>query len=134
MMTFDAIATELLHVYGYEVLECSSDEEALLKAELLKNGSSLYPVHYSLSDTSGEKKFEEFVTESENADLNRFASLGVITGKERPDKEQLDRLFLELIQAFDNTETTKDEIVYIIQSYLPNFDHIETGRTLDSKM
>ena len=34
MMTFDAIATELLHEYGYNVLECESDEEAI---ELILN-------------------------------------------------------------------------------------------------
>lgn len=134
MMTFDAIATALLHAYGYDVLECSSDEEAIEKAEALKNGGRLYPVHYSLSDTSGEKQFEEFITESEKVDMYRFASLGVITGKERPDRERLERLFRELTQAFDNSETTKDEIVHIMQDYLPNFDHVETGRSLDCKM
>lgn len=134
MMTFDAIATKLLHAYGYEVLECASDEEAIEKAEALKNGSRSYPVHYSLSDTSGEKQFEEFVTESEKADLERFASLGVITGKERPDREQLERLFQKLTQAFDDPKTTKEGIVHIMQAYLPNFEHMETGRSLESKM
>ena len=36
MMTFDAIATELLKVQGYEVMECNSDQEAIDKAEELK--------------------------------------------------------------------------------------------------
>ena len=31
-------------------------------------------------------------------------------------------------------ETTKDKIVQIIKDYLPNFEHIETGKSLDSKM
>ena len=119
---------------GYDVLECSSDEEAIEKAEVLKRGGRLYPVHYSLSDTSGEKPFEEFVTESETADRNRFLSLGVITGKKRPDRERLERLFQELTQAFDSAETTKEDIVRILRGYLPNFDHMETGRLLDSKM
>ena len=39
MMTFDKIATNLLHEYGYEVLECSSDEEAIDKAEALRQGA-----------------------------------------------------------------------------------------------
>lgn len=134
MMTFDAIATELLYAYGYETLECSSDEEAVEKAEALKNGGRLYPVHYSLSDTSGEKPFEEFVTGCEKVDLNKFESLGVIIGKEVPDRERLERLFLELAQAFGNPETTKQEIVCMMQNYLPSFKHIETGRSLDGKM
>ena len=134
MMTFDAIGTELLHEHGYEVLWCDSDEEAIDKAEDLKNGSNFYPVHYSVSDTSGEKPFEEFVTDTETADMVRFSSLGVITGKVIPDKKRVRKLFVDLNAAFDKEETTKEEIVRIMKEYLPNFEHIETGKSLDSKM
>ena len=133
MMTFDAIGTELLKAHGFEVLECSTDEEAIEKAEALKNGSNLYPVHYSLSDTSGEKAYEEFVTDTETADYNRFRSLGVITGKPIPDKAKLYELLEKLEKAFSE-EPTKEEIVRIIEEYLPEFEHIETGKSLDSKM
>lgn len=134
MMTFDAIGTELLHEHGYEVLECNSDEEAIDKAEDLKHGSKLYPVHYSVSDTSGEKPFEEFVTDSEYADMDRLSSLAVITGKVIPDKLKIDRLFNDLNNVFAKEETTKEEVVQIMKEYLPTFDHIETGKSLDSKM
>ena len=134
MMTFDAIATELLHQYGYDVLECNSDEEALEKAEKLKEGSKLYPVHYSGSDTSGEKQYEEFVTDTETADMERFMSLGVITGKAIPDRAKVHALFENLDKAFSKAETTKEEVVAIMKDYLPTFEHIETGKSLDSKM
>ena len=134
MMSFDEIGTQLLKVHGYKILKCSSDEEAIEKAEDLKNGSNLYPVHYSVSDTSGEKPFEEFVTDTETADMDRFVSLGVITGKQIPDKDRITLLFDKLISAFDQQETTKEEIVNIMSDYLPNFEHIETGKSLDSKM
>ena len=132
-MTFDGIARELLRVHGYEPLECKSDAEAIDRSEELKAGSRLYPVHFSVSDTSGEKPFEEFVTETETADLDRFDSLGVITGKPIPDVDKVRKLFEELNQAF-STKTCKEEIVSIMKSYLPNFEHIETGKSLDSKM
>ena len=45
MMTFDAIGTELLKAYGYKVLECSSDEEAIDKAEDLKKGGKIGRAH-----------------------------------------------------------------------------------------
>lgn len=133
MMTFDEIGNELLKAHGYEILECSSDEEAINKAESLKKGCNQYPVHYAPSDTSGEKPFEEFMTDTESADLNRFLSLGVITGKQIPDKEKVNKLFDDLNKAFER-ETTKEQIVGILKSYLPNFEHIETGKSLDSKM
>ena len=134
MMTFDAIGTELLKSSGYQVLECASDEEAIEKAEALKHGSKLYPVHYSVSDTSGEKPFEEFVTDTETADYDRFSSLGVITGKQIPDKARIEKLFEKLELAFSKDETTKEEVVAIMKEYLPVFEHIETGKSLDSKM
>lgn len=134
MMTFDAIATELLHAHGYEVLECNSDAEAIDKAELLKSGSRQYPVHYSQSDTSGEKPFEEFVTDTESANMERFSSLGVITGKAIPDRKRVQDLFNKLNNVFEKPETTKEEIIQIIKDFLPNFEHIETGKSLDSKM
>ena len=134
MMTFDAIGTELLHAHGYEILECSSDQEAIEKAQDLRTGSRLYPVHYSVSDTSGEKAYEEFVTETETADMNCFRSLGVITGKEIPAREGIRRLFDELTALFEAPETTKEEVVRAMKAYLPNFEHIETGKSLDSKM
>ena len=134
MMSFDAIATELLKEHGYEVLMCDSDEEAIEKAEALKTGSNLYPVHYSISDTSGEKAYEEFVTDSEKAELDRFMSLGVIVGKEIPDKERVNKLFKNLNTEFEKEEITKEEIVSVMKDYLPNFNHIETGKSLDNKM
>jgi len=134
MMTFDGIGTELLKAHGYEVLKCNSDAEAIEKSEELQNGSNLYPVHYSLSDTSGEKPFEEFVTNTETADYERFFSLGVIKGKPIPDKEKVKKLFLDLNAEFDNKEATKEEVIRIMKEYLPNFEHIETGKSLDSKM
>lgn len=134
MMTFDGIGTELLKAHGYKVLECSSDAEAIDKAEDLKNGSNLYPVHYSVSDTSGEKSFEEFVTDTETAELGRFSSLGVIIGKQIPDKKRIEKLFMDLSAEFAKSEATKEEVIKIMKEYLPNFYHIETGKSLDNKM
>lgn len=134
MMTFDKIATAFLQENGFEVLECASDEEAIEKAEELKNGSINYPVHYSGSNTSGEKAYEEFYTETESVDLNRLKALGIVTGKEIPDKERVKDLFKKLNAAFEKEETTKEEVIAIMKAYLPNFEHIETGKSLDSKM
>lgn len=134
MMTFDRIATALLHEYGYEVLECESDEEAIDRADELKKGSKKYPVHYSGSNTSGEKGYEEFYTDNETVDFNRLKALGIVTGKLIPDKEKIIALFDKLNSAFEKKDLTKEEIVSIMREYLPNFEHIETGKSLDSKM
>lgn len=134
MMTFDKIATALLEEYGYDILKCDSDEEAIDKAEALKDGSTKYPVHYSSSDTSGEKSYEEFYTDTEKVDLSRMKALGIITEKKIPDKQKIKILFEKLNSAFDRDDTTKEEVISIMHEYLPEFEHIETGKSLDSKM
>lgn len=134
MMTFDAIATELLKEHGYEVLKCASDEEAIDKAADVKLGKNQYPVHYSGSNTSGEKAFEEFFTDEEAVDMERFASLGVITDKQMADQDKIDKLFATLSAVFETDTVTKEEVVAIIKDYLPNFEHIEKGKSLDTKM
>ena len=142
MMTFDKIATNLLHEKGYDVDECSSDAEAVEKSIQLQNGETkAYPVHYEKSDTSGEKAYEEFFTDTETVDMNRFKALGVITGKPIPDRAKLHTLLDKLEKAFKSNgegdgegKLTKEEVVEIMAEYLPNFKHIETGKSLDCKM
>ena len=134
MMTFDKIAVELLKVHGYSILECKSESDAVEKSEELKKGIKDYPVYFSESNTSGEKGYEEFFTEEENVDMERMNALGIITDKSVPNMEQIDILFAELEKAFNDINVTKDDIVRIMSNYLPNFEHIETGKSLDSKM
>lgn len=134
MMTFDAIATALLQVQGYEVLQCESDEEAIDKAIALREGSKAYPVHYSVSDTSGEKAYEEFFTEQETVDMQRFEALGIVTEKEVVDEKKVQILFEDLEAAFLRDDVTKEAVVKIIGQYLPYFEHMEKGKSLDSKM
>jgi len=132
MKRFDEIAEDLLKAYGYRVLHCESDEEAIAKTDLIDAGE--YPVHFFTSDTSGEKAFEEFFVEGEATDTERFAALGVITGKEIPSREGVDALVEKLDAAFASGRTSKEDIVTLVGGYLPNFSHIETGKSLDSKM
>lgn len=134
MMTFDAIATELLHAHGYEILQCASDDEAVNEADKLRQGSKQYPVHYSGSDTSGEKSFEEFYTDEETVDMDRLKSLGIVIGKDLINIEKVNILFEALANAFEKDNVSKEVILEIIASYLPNFEHIEKGKSLDSKM
>lgn len=134
MKTFSSIATDLLEANGYEILECSSDSEAIEKSRELRLGSKKYPVHFSVSDTTGEKSYEEFFTESEQTDMERFASLGVVINRMARPRSEIDILFKNLESVFSTPETTKSEIVKILKDFLPNFEHEEMGKGLDEKM
>ena len=134
MMSFDAIAVELLHAHGYEILECTSDEEAKRQTEELRQGGRRYPVYFSKSDTSGEKAYEEFYTVSETIDDSRFRALGIITDKPVPGREAVAEWIRELTEAFERDDTEKEDIIRLISDYLPEFKHIETGKSLDGRM
>ena len=133
MTTFDRIAADLLTSMGYEVDYCSSDREAIEKSRKWTDGQP-YPVYFSSSDTSGEKVFEEFYVESEMVDMFTYQSMGVIKDKVAPRRSAVVNLIDELNRAFDAESCSKADIVKIIGQYLPNFEHMETGKSLDAKM
>lgn len=134
VMTFSDMATQFLEAQGFSPLLCSSEQEAIRKAKDLRTGSLQYPVFYSGSDTTGEKPYEEFFTDSETTDMTRHSALGVVTSmKPRPIAE-IDSLFENLNNAFARTNTQKADIVDIMKKFLVNFAHEEKGKSLDSKM
>ena len=133
-MTFSDIAEKLLKTLGYIVYKCSSEEEAKEKAVQLFSGSKDYPVYFSASDTTGEKPYEEFFTQEETVDMNRFKSLGVVVNHTTCSKTQIEVLFERLEDAFKKVCVTKAEIVTILKDFLPSFDHKEAGKNLDGKM
>lgn len=138
MRRFSDIAKALLLELGYTPLHCQTESEA--KAYLALHPSSLiphtssYPVYFFESDTSGEKSFEEFFTAEEELDMERFAALGVITNAPCQELGKIERMLKQLRSLFDNDTVSKQEIVALIEAYIPNFEHIETGKGLDMKM
>ena len=141
MIPFDRIALALLHYLGIEPDICKTEEEARKKVENISQSHSLtvsqsqkWPIYFFGSDTSGEKPYEEFFTDEEIKDEDSFVNLGVVKNSKKRDLKEIDAIFDQLRNLFDNNEITKSKIVEILKTYLPNFDHIETGKGLDSKM
>ena len=134
MMTFSSIADKFLQVLGYEVKYCSSEEEARKFTAEMPADSKEYPVYYFKSDTTGEKGYEEFYVPGEHLDFERFKSLGVIDSVKPRPKDELDSFLANLNTILQKETTTKEEIVSVLKSYLPNFNHEEKGKNLDQKM
>jgi len=134
MMTFDAIVLDLLEYLGLKPDVCLTEGEARDKALLINETSDRWPVYFFETDTSGEKPYEEFFTEKETLEYGRFINLGVVKNSARRDISQIDEIFGSLKRLFDSGRVTKAEIVEILKEWLPDFDHIEKGKGLDSKM
>lgn len=137
MLTFSQIAIDFLHELGYEPFVCATEGDA--RAFFVTRHSSLvtdhsYPVYFFTSDTSGEKAFEEFFTQGEDVDLNTYESLGVIKNAPRKPIGEIRQVIGLLEETLRKPGITKAEIVRVLTRLIPGFDHIETGKSLDSKM
>ena len=134
MKTFSAICDKFLSVQGFEKKEFTNDEEAKKFAANNPDDSKIYPVVYSMSNTTGEKGYEEFYVPGEKINLNRFSSLGVIEEVKKRPLEEINAFFDKLENIFHSSEFTKAEVVSAFEEFLPNFQHEEKGKNLDQKM
>ena len=133
LITFADIAVKYLNELGYHPFLCKDEDEArLLMATLPAEGK--WPCLFTASDTTGEKDFEEFFTENEVLDMNRFENLGVIKNDLNFDDEKLN-LFTTTIDALkEERKWNKEQIVDLFFKMIPGFGHKETGKYLDAKM
>lgn len=134
MMTFSSICDKFVAELGYRPRLCQNDEQAKQFAAQMTDDTKEYPVVYFISDTTGEKDFEEFYIEGEQVNMQRFESLGVVEQMKVRSMTEITTLFEDLNKKFSEVDFTKEEIVAIIQGFLPNFDHEEKGKNLDQKM
>ena len=133
LTTFSEIAVRYLRERGYEPYECESEDEARDRAEELI-ANMQWPCYFFNSDTTGEKDFEEFFTDNEDLDMERFETVGVIKNQPDFDEAKLDD-FMDGIEALREKGTwTKDDIVKLYFGLLPEFAHKETGKYLDQRM
>jgi FlaA1/EpsC-like NDP-sugar epimerase len=134
MIPFDTMALDLLKELGLKADICATDDEARTRALALGDTPASWPIVFFGSDTSGEKSYEEFFTDDELKDETSFVNLGVVKNSKKRNLNEIDAIFDQLHALFESKEVTKARIVEILRVYLPNFEHIETGKGLDSKM
>jgi FlaA1/EpsC-like NDP-sugar epimerase len=134
MINFKPIALSFLKALGFEADICLSDQEAREKASLLHSGSTTYPVYFFESDTNGEKAFEEFFTDEEDLDLDRFNELGIVKNMPRRSLKEIEEMIKEMRAFFNDPQASKASLVGKIVQYVPTFEHIERGKNLDQKM
>jgi FlaA1/EpsC-like NDP-sugar epimerase len=133
LITFSDIAVKYLKHIGYEPYLCESEEEARELAHTLPEKGK-WPCLFTQSDTTGEKDFEEFFTENEVIDLDRFQNLGIVKNEALYDQKLIQH-FTDTITSFkQNRSWTKEQLVKLFFEMIPNFDYIEKGKYLDAKM
>ena len=133
LISLSSIALKFLKSKGYEPFICSSEDEAR-NYFLNDYKENTWPCFFAKSDTSGEKGFEEFYTDSEELDLNKFKNIGIIKNKINFNEQKLN-LFESKIRKFKNDlNWDKSDLKNLFNFMIPDFNHKETGKFLDSKM
>lgn len=133
LVTFSDIAVKFLENLGYEPYICDSENEARNRVkELIK--IKKWPCYFFVSDTTGEKDFEEFYTESENLDMNTFKNIGIIKNDAIFDENKLN-MFNDKISSMKQVKKwTRYQLIELFNEMISNFNHKETGKFLDNRM
>ncbi|AVX00216.1 UDP-N-acetylglucosamine 4,6-dehydratase [Vibrio vulnificus] len=133
LITFADIAVKYLKQRGYEPHLCADEDEARELAKTLP-AQGKWPCLFTESDTTGEKDFEEFFTDKEVLDMARFENLGIIKNEPLYQPELLSLFEEQIAQMKDQQAWSKEQIVALFFTMIPDFGHKETGKYLDSKM
>lgn len=140
LISFADIAVKYLKERGYEPYICETEEEArqFFDKEKKKDGTlrlrSEWPCYFTSSDTTGEKDFEEFFTDQETLDMNRFENLGIIKNDPIYNEELLNKFTKEIDRMKSGLSWRKEEIVKLFFKLIPNFEYEDKGKYLDGKM
>lgn len=133
LITFAEIAVKYLAQLGFEAHPCATEDEARTRVEELARQKK-WPCYFFDSDTTGEKDFEEFFTEKEILDMERFASVGVIKNEPLYDEQLLSDFERDIEKLKARGSWSKEEIVTLFNRMIPDFGHKETGKYLDGRM
>lgn len=133
LITFAEIAVKYLRNLGYEPYLCKDEDEARELSHSLPD-SGKWPCLFTTSDTTGEKDFEEFFTNTERLDMGRFESIGVIKNEPIFDNVKLEMFTSKIQKMKELRGWSKEQIVELFFEMIPDFGHKETGKYLDGKM
>ena len=131
--SFSNIALRYLSERGFEPFECQTENEARTRSSELISKRK-WPVYFFSSDTTGEKSYEEFFTDSERIDLTRYSGVGVIVNEMLHDENRLELFKFKVGELEKSGSWSKADLVGIFSDFLPDFLHAETGRNLDNRM
>ncbi len=133
LTTFSDIAERYIKNLGYQPYHCSSEEEARAKSQELISLKK-WPCYFFKSDTTGEKDFEEFFTNDEVLDVDRFVEIGVIKNTLDYDHDLLDEFLAGIQSLRSNGVWDKSSLLDLFFKLIPDFAHKETGKYLDQRM
>ena len=133
LISFADIAIRYLKDKGFESYLCDSEDEARQLIKTLPEQGK-WPCFFTKSNTTGEKDFEEFYTDKEVLDMDRFENLGVIKNEPEYNENQLNNFEGSISQLKSSMSWDKKSIVNEFFKMIPEFGYHDNGKYLDGKM
>lgn len=132
-ITVAEMAGRFLAEMGYQAHPCASEDEARAKVEELA-ARKRWPCYFSESDTTGEKDFEEFYSEGDSVDWDRFVDAAVLRNDVSWDEADLDHFVRQIQLMRAAGQWSKPQLVELFSQTLDTFSHVERNRSLDERM
>jgi FlaA1/EpsC-like NDP-sugar epimerase len=132
-LLLDEAARRVLVFRGLQAAPCASEAEAKASPLLAEAAPRRWPCYFSPSNTSGEKDHEELLYDDEAIDTSRFEAINVIRTEPSPHGRLAEvRKAIEAIAGQDRWP--KARIIDAIRQAVPELQHLEFNRSLDSKL
>src|SRR5262249_30008915 len=131
LLLLDEAARRVLAFKGLQAAPCGSEAEAKSSPMLDEAAPRRWPCYFSSSNTSGEKDHEELLYDDEAIDTSRFEAIDVIRTEPSPHGRLAEaRKAIEVIACQDRWP--KARIIDAIRQAVPELQHLELNRSLDS--
>ena len=133
LISFSDIAVKYLKNNGFEPYLCKKEDEARKLIKTLPEQGK-WPCLFTKSNTTGEKNFEEFYTDKEILDMDRFNNLGIIKNSPEFNDEKLNYFENSINNLKSSLSWTKPQILEQFFNLIPEFSYKDVGKYLDGKM
>lgn len=133
LVSLSEIAIKFIKIKGYEPYMCNDEQEARALAKTLPEKGK-WPFLGTISDTTGEKSYEEFFTDSEKIDLDIYENIGIIKADLSNNSFALNKFEKRINFLKTKLKWSKDDIVNEIITLIPGLNYYEKGKFLDDKM
>jgi len=93
-----------------------------------------WPCLFTKTDTTGEKIIEEFHSDSQSVNLNRFKNIGIIKNELAYDPEKTEYFEKRITEMKQSGKWNRIDLIDLISEIVPDFSHLERNKFLDDKM
>ena len=133
LISLKDITIKYVNQMGYDVVICHTEDEARSRSKEIKK-TGKWPCYFFNTDTTGEKRFEEFHTRTEDLDLDIYEDIGIIKLDYEYDENSLLYFQHEIDTMINKGQWNRKDIINLFCKILPNFDHIEKNLHLDNHL